>query len=81
MSPDDLGWLHYETRRGACVSLRGKIGDLSARLYKLRRPARLTLDGCDEDIGGVERISGADDRRIKWQWWHDSAAARKDGGK
>jgi hypothetical protein len=63
-------WLTFEDRRGASVMRPLERSEVARVLRTLRRPATLTLDG--ETVGGIEEApDGADDRRVRWQWWYD----------
>ena len=66
------GTLTYMDRKGAGVCRRGELSELAKRMKTLRCPATLRADGHEEPIGGIDKFDGADDGRIKWQWWYDA---------
>jgi hypothetical protein len=60
--------------------LAGPLGDLCEKLRTLRRPAVLRAEGHEDPVGGCDRAEGADDQRIRWQWWCDADAMRNRTG-
>lgn len=52
---------------------------LKEMLGQIRTKAKVYLltKGKWEVVGGVEPIDGADDRRVKWNWWYDSVVVMK----
>ena len=73
--------LSYMNRRGAGVleSLPGP--EAVERIKKLRCEASIRVPGIPERVGGVDPIDGADDRRVRWNWWFDQMILKEDVSK
>jgi hypothetical protein len=77
------GTLSYINRRGAGVCVHGPLHELAQKLKTLRCEATLRVDGQKEPIGGVVDLEsdawrGADDKRVRWNWWYDADLCRED---
>lgn len=67
----------FYTRNGHTTMETGDAARLAKKIETIRCDAEMfeLRNGQPGDrIGGCERVTVADDRRIKWAWWYDRAA-------
>lgn len=72
MSDEPIRYLlTYMDRRGASVFKQVTAAEAGKLLPRLRAPASLFNED-REKVGGVSECDGADDQRIKWNWYIES---------